>query len=144
MAGHDDRSLRSVSRCSTSMIPLSWLASFILPMDRPPPVAACLDESARDEPIVQSQTKPQCMEAQSDAASRPQSLSAPAVGPGQTRARSRQPRAPRSPGSPAPDRAPESGMCRWIEGGLGLRGTPVVWRGSHRLSRRLSCPQPTR
>ena len=59
----------SLGRCITPRIALSSWAMLILPSDHPSPTAACLDERARHEPIVQSPTKPKSMETQSHAAS---------------------------------------------------------------------------
>ena len=47
-----------VERCITQRIVLSsWVIVHLTRSDRPSPAAACLDQSARDEPIVQSQTQ---------------------------------------------------------------------------------------
>ena len=93
---------RSPWKCIPPRSALSSWAMGTFPSDRPSPPVACLDQRARDEPIGQSPTQPKSMEAHSDAASRSQSLSAPAACSGPTRARARPPSAPSGPGSPAP------------------------------------------
>src|SRR3989442_221895 len=84
------------------------------------------------------------METQSDTTSRSRSLPAQATEPGQNGARSRHHSTQRGPGASASAGGPEPGTCRAKQGGPGLLSSSAIFRGAHRLSRRLSRPQPTR
>src|SRR2546427_230126 len=105
------------------------------------PVMTGLDKRARDEPTVQTQTKPKSMETQSQGARRAKSVSAQRARADQKRARPLPTSPQRDPGSSASARGP--GACRSPQGRLGLAGSATVFRGADQFSCRVACaPSP--